>query len=806
MTEEWSLIYQGFDPDNEDLREALCTLGNGYFATRGAGEESSADGVHYPGTYLAGGYNRLKTKIAGRVIENEDLVNLPNWLSITFRTRDTDWFNVQKFELLEYRQELDLKNGLLMRTIRFQDEKGHRSQLITTRLADIHMAAIEWRFRPENWSGEIQIRSALDARVVNDGVKRYRGLNNKHLEYLAAEWPDIDSFLIKVQTNQSEIRVAQVARTEVFTNNRPVKVERVPIQAIGFVGQEFTLEANQGETISVEKAVAFYTSRDYGISECGLDACNAVRDAGRFSKLRTDHELSWLHLWRQFEMDIVPSDHKDLNRIKMIMRLSIFHLLQSVSPNTMDLDVGVPPRGWHGEAYRGHIFWDELFIFPFLNLRMPEITRSLLMYRYRRLDKARMNAAQAGYEGAMYPWQSGSNGKEESQTLHLNPKSGRWIPDNSSRQRHVNSAIAYNIIQYYQATADTEFLFSYGAEMLLEIARFWSSIAEYNEELDRYEIKCIMGPDEYHDQYPNSNSMGLNNNAYTNVMAAWVFAEALNLLELLPDDRCTELREMMDLRDEELQRWSHISRKLRVVFHDDGIISQFEGYDQLEEFDWDDYTKKYGDIQRLDRILEAENDTPNHYKVSKQADVLMLFYLFSDDEINRLFEQLGYKLDHNTIPKNIEYYLNRTSHGSTLSQVVHSRVLMRSDRPRSWKLFKEALESDVADIQGGTTPEGIHLGVMAGTVDLLQRGYPEVELRGDMLRFNPCLPHELEKINMEIRYRGHSLKIELCTDRLKVTAQETYARPIHIAFKDTIFQVGPGETKEVFTNSKEIPS
>ena len=147
----------------------------------------------------------------------------------------------------------------------------------------------------------------------------------------------------------------------------------------------------------------------------------------------------------------------------------------------------------------------------------------------------------------MYPWQSGSDGREETQRLHLNPRSGRWLPDNSHRQRHVNIAVAYNVWQYYQATGDLEFLAAYGAEMLLEIARFWASIATYDHDRDRYEIRGVMGPDEYHDGYPDRDEPGLDNNAYTNVMAAWVLCRALETLELLPDHRRTELAERLGL-------------------------------------------------------------------------------------------------------------------------------------------------------------------------------------------------------------------------------------------------------------------
>ena len=186
---------------------------------------------------------------------------------------------------------------------------------------------------------------------------------------------------------------------------------------------------------------------------------------------------------------------------RLALHLHIFHLLQTISRNTLDLDVGVPARGLHGEAYRGHIFWDELFIFPYLTLHLPELVRSLLLYRYRRLPEARWAAQQAGFCGAMYPWQSGSNGREEAQVVHLNPDSGRWLPDASHLQRHINVAIAYNIWQYYQATGDIEFMASYGAEMIFEISRFWASLAQYDSALDRFEIKGVMGPDEYHDGY-----------------------------------------------------------------------------------------------------------------------------------------------------------------------------------------------------------------------------------------------------------------------------------------------------------------
>ena len=249
------------------------------------------------------------------------------------------------------------------------------------------------------------------------------------------------------------------------------------------------IELRQGQTLVLEKLASFYTSRDRAISESGLAARKAIARADRFDAVMTDHILAWEQLWRRFDLHLQPAGPPFRLNVSMLLRLNLFHLLQAVSHNSTGLDIGVPARGWTGEAYQGHIFWDELFIFPTLNYRIPEITRSLLLYRYRRLGEARAAARTAGFQGAMFPWQSGSDGQEETQELNLNPHSLRWVPDNSYLQRHVGSAIAWNVWQYFQVTHDVEFLQFVGAELILDIARFWSSMASFNDERERYEIR-----------------------------------------------------------------------------------------------------------------------------------------------------------------------------------------------------------------------------------------------------------------------------------------------------------------------------
>ena len=313
-----------------------------------------------------------------------------------------------------------------------------------------------------------------------------------------------------------------------------------------------------------------------------------------------------------------------------------------------------------------------------------------------------------------------------------------------------------------------------------------------------------MGPDEYHDGYPWRDEPGIDNNAYTNVMVVWVLMHALECVEVLPDRRRGELLDLLDITREELGRWEHLSRKLRLCWHDEGILSQFEGYERLDEFPWADYTARYGDIARLDRILEAEGDSPNRYRLAKQADVLMLFYVLSADELGQIIQRLGYRYEPRLIPGNIDYYVRRTSHGSTLSKVVHSWLLARRDRRQAWDYFLQALDSDVSDVQGGTTREGIHLGAMAGTVDLLQRAFTGLETRDGKLWLDPCLPDDLHSLAFRLHYREHhGVEVTVTHDRLVISGRRRIQAPLTLRVRDHEYQVDSGGTRVVLLERTE---
>ena len=793
MNAGWILNYEGYDAINEGHREVLCALGNGYIVSRAAAPNANADAHHYPGTYLSGGYNRLTTHLAGHQIENEDLVNLPNWLPLAMQIGGSKGFDPDRVEFLDYRQALNLQDGVLLRTLRFRNGAGQVTRWDEKRIVSMdnqHLAALAVTVTPENWSGLVTLRLGLDGGVTNAGVPRYRNLNGRHLETIYCGAGDGTILTLRSRMIQSRREIALAARNRVEIEGEPVTPTRTE-EGTDQVSVLYNCEVREGVSIHIEKTAAYFNTKDYAITEPMLEAVKLVRQAGPFSELLRAQASAWHRLWEQCDIRVKTKN----DAAQFELRLHIFHMLQT-SLHSVGMDAGLPPRGWHGEAYRGHIMWDELFIFPYFNLRMPMVTRALLHYRYRRLGEARCAAREAGLKGAMFPWQSGSNGREESQRIHLNPMSERWIVDNSWRQRHIGAAICYNIWQYFQATEDTDFLIDYGAELYCEIARFWSSLAKRRDD-GRYDINGVMGPDEFHTAYPGvdpSTEGGINNNAYTNIMVSWLLAHAFDILDLIPSDQRRRLYDRLNLKNEEFDRWRDISCNLVIPFHGDGIISQFEGYGDLKEFDWEGYRERYGDLRRLDRILENECDDPNRYKISKQADVLMIFYLFSREEIEETFHRLSYFFSPELIFKNIDYYNQRTSHGSSLSWVAHAWVLARAERQRSWQLALTALSTDFSDLQNSTTREGIHLGAMAGTVDLIQRCYSGIEMRGGMLMFNPRLPDDVFQMNATLRYRRHTLDVEVNRDCLTVSSRIMTAQPICIAYREHSRQLSPGQS------------
>lgn len=735
--DSWCLKYADHNPENEKSREALLSVGNGYFASRGCFCEEKASEYHYPATYMAGVYNKLESKIKGESIFNEDLVNCPNWLFTSFKIDDGDWCNRSNCKIIDIERTLDIKKGLLSGWALVEDKQGLITMIESVRvisMANKHLAALEYSVTPMNYSGIITIKSGLDGNIINAGVNRYKDLNQQHLSKAKTK-NEGNKISLAVKTVESDIEINISSYLD--TNLKPKKTIEETDSEINLL---YSSEIKQNQEFVLYKTVAYSKNND-------VDVDQILKKETKFSDILKESISAWDKIWK--ESDIIINGDR---MVQKLVRLHMYHMFVSYSEHNIGSDTSIGARGLHGEAYRGHIFWDELFIAPFFNLNYPEITKSMLMYRYKRLNAAKKYASDNNYLGAMFPWQSGRTGNEETQELHLNPESGIWGPDYSRNQRHVSLAIAYNIIRHFQATDDKEFMKSHAYEMLIEISRFFTSACKYSASDFRYHTENMMGPDEFHEKSEDANEKGgLTDNAYTNIMLAWVLRNVVNIY--YKQNYLFENSQILP-KEKEILKWKDISENLALNINEDGIIEQFKGYFNLKELDWVEYRKKYENISRLDRILKAEGKSPDEYKLSKQADTLMVFYNLTDKEVNETLAGMGYNLPKNYKTKNFYYYISRTSHGSSLSKIVHAFLASKWEiYDLADKLFNEALISDYSDVQGGTTGEGIHTGVMASSVMHVLNSYAGIDFRDKVLSISPKMPKHWQRCSFNFTFR-----------------------------------------------------
>lgn len=802
----WKLVFEGFDPAAQARRETLMTLSNGYMGVRGSHSERSRDSVHSPGNYLAGVFNRVVSHINGRDVEHESMVNVPNWTHLDVRISGGSWLSEGGFDYSDERVELDLRQGLMTRTMTLTDregdvaESGERAVLRVTQrrvvsLRQRHIGAQETVFESQNFTGRIHVRTGIDPSVVNDGVQEYRELNAHHLVLMdSTTLPDEQETLLSlVATNQSQIQIATAQRTHV-DGAASVRARR-EIRPGGTEFRRHQIALRKGEPVTIDQTTAVVTSRDAAIGSPRDGALAQLdRNPQDFGQILAAHLIEWQQLWNRYDVDIDLEDDPRPEDVltQLALRTHAFHTAQTLAPHMSLRDAGVPARGLHGEGYRGHIFWDELYILPIISLHQPHVTRSLLSYRWRRLAQAQFRAQQFGLRGAAFPWQSGSDGREETPPELFNHHSQRWMPDNSWRQFHVGLAIAYNAWLYYEATGDLDWLSGQGSELIIGITRLFDSLAEYDEADGRYHISGVMGPDEYHDGPRGQHGGGLKDNAYTNVLAAWLFRHSAHIFHDMVEHQREELAARYGVSREEAQHWHELSQKLAVPFNSDGTISQYDGYDELDELDWDYYRGKYRNIGRLDLLLENEGDMTNNYKLSKQADTIMLVHLLGPEGLIEELGRMGYDIDHDVVQRTVDYYIQRSSNGSSLSKVVNASVQAWLNPDRSWASFQDALVIDLDDTQGGTTGEGIHLGAMAGSVEVVTRAYAGLRVRGEWLEFSPHLPPQLEDVSFTVLYRGQIIRVCIDHEVLELEGASRGADPvtIHVADAEYILKGG----------------
>ena len=512
--------------------QALQAVGNGYFCTRGADyeERQGPDSWGYAGTYFSTIRNTRKSVIDGQPVYNEDLVNCINWLPVTFKIDDSDWFQPHESELLSYEKDLDFRDGSFTRSLAFRNQDGKETEVVARHcvsMADKHLAAVEYSVTPLNFSGVITVKTGLHADHINDGVARYAKLDQQHLTRIAEGGEFNGASFLRVQTNPSRVpgkdlkpaEITATARVVAELEGQKLKPTFEVEKADRRVDTSFSQKVGQGQKLTVHKMVGLQTNKDSLGDLNTLDkAYGTVANVASFSKVLEPSAVKWAEIWDKAGVEVVG------DRLgQQALNLATYHLFVM---GTEHNDGGIGPRGLTGETYRGHEFWDDILYYPGISLQDPLVTRSLLEHRYNGLKEARKAAREYNYQGAMYPWQAGIEGDEQTQITRFNPVSGKWDPDNSCRQRHVSLAIAYNVLDFLETTGDVQFR-GMGTEMVLDICRFFSSMCELDSKTGKYSIGGVMGPNEFHE---GKEKRGVKDNAYTNIMLAWTLEKAEQLV------------------------------------------------------------------------------------------------------------------------------------------------------------------------------------------------------------------------------------------------------------------------------------
>ena len=745
----WLLIEEGFAPAREHEIESLFTVANGYLGTRGSLQEGVS--LSRPATFVAGVYNTVDG--------SSELVVAPDWARLRVFV-EGEPLALDRGEILTHGRTYDLSRGLALREWRHADPAGRVTHLRFARfasLADQHALVESVIVRPVDYSGRVSVEATLDGRVSNAGGVRHLAAPLTRAIRDAADAPAAAPVprrvLLLARTLGSDLTLAY-AQASVAHGVEAGGVEHAFVEEDGLIGERLTWEAEIGITYRVDKLVALHTSREGPEPErISLDHLSRLVDTGADALLER-HQRAWAVRWDDSEVRVEGDEAH-----RRAARFAVHHLVGAANPTDERISIGA--RGLTGESYKGHVFWDtEIYMLPFYSLTSPSAARALLMYRYHILDGAREKARRYGYLGALYPWESTDDGTEATPDFAVGPTGEVMRILTGEQEHHVSSAVAYGVWQYSRATGDEGFLLEAGAEMLLETARFWASRATIGDD-SRYHILKVIGPDEYHE--------GVDDNAYTNVMARWNIERAIEIANRLraerPDD-WARLAERLALPEAELDEWRLVAERLYTGFDPaTGLFEQFRGYYDLEDVDLQAYEPRTLSVDVLlgyERLAETQ--------IIKQPDVLLMIYLLWESFPAEVREA------------NFRHYEPRCGHGSSLSPSIHALFAARlGDTILAERYYQQAAEIDLANNMGNAAG-GVHTAAQGGLWQALTFGFGGVESRDDGLAFAPHLLPSWSSLRFPVRWRGRQLRAELTTrPEPRVEVEVVHGEPLRVA-------------------------
>jgi kojibiose phosphorylase len=756
----WQLTIPDFDQELEPTIEAVFAMVNGYVGTRAAVEEGSA--VSHPATFIAGVFN---TPAQPQTPELEDpipeLVVAPDWSHLRIIVEGQE-LRLGQVELLAQRRALDLGQGLLLREWRVRDDAGRITSLRSLRfvsLADRHCLVQLVTLIAENYSGRVTLESLVDGRVANEN-------NTVHLEPIDARSRigagSTPAALLTMRTLQSQIELAFAAQAE-LRDAAGHLIGGAELLAERLVGQRWEWLAEQGQRYELRNLVAVYTTRDGPApADVAMQRLAQLVAAGDAALLNAQMQ-AWAARWAMADAEI-PGDET----IQREVRFAIYHLIGAANPADERASVGA--RSITGERYRGHVFWDnETFVWPFYLFTDPQTARALLMYRYHTLAGARAKAGALGYRGALYAWESTDSGEETTPPFIRGPRGDRLPVLTGDQEHHIAADIAYAIWQYIQVTGDEPFFLEAGAEMLLEIARFWASRATLGDD-GRYHILTVIGPDEYHE--------AVDDNAYTNMLAQWTLRRGIETAARLRRDhpaRWATLADQLKLAAQEFDEWRRIAEGIVTGFDPaTGLFEQFRGYYQLREVDLTGHDTGVATMDAKLGLHELQQT-----KVLKQADVVMLMFLLWDE------------FPPEVRAANFRYYEPRTAHDSSLSPSFHALVAARlGDLALAERFLRQAARIDLDFTRKGWAGAtgGVHIAALGGIWQALAFGFLGMRPQDDGLRFEPHIPSAWGALHMPIHWRGRQLHVAATAEPAGIEIAVVSGAPLKLAIGDEDWQ------------------
>ena len=739
---DWTLIESQFDPEQLHSRETVFTVGNGYLGTRGSFEEGYPHAL--PTTLVHGVYDDVP-------VVYTELVNCPDWLSLLVIVNG-ERFRLDRGEIINYERQLDLRCGLLTRSLRWRSPKGNTIDLRFERFAsfaDPQVLGLSCQITAIDFKGTIEVQASINGYSDNQGFNHWEQLDQGKIE-IAQHYQigdakhrqsDSEGIWLQVRTRGSRIELGMAAKLTVIEVEANLQMTNTP----GYPTAIATFNVIEGQTINIEKLVTLFTSQE---TENPVQAAqDKLAELPSYATLLEAHRQAWVSIWEHSDIQIGGNVQAQL-----AVRYNLFQLLIAASP--LNDRVSIPAKTLSGLGYRGHIFWDtEIFILPFFTFTQPAIARNLLTYRYHTLNGAKRKASDSGYKGAMFSWESAATGDEVTPLWSMpnDPyaKAVRiWCRD---REIHISADIAYAVWQYWQATGDALWLRDYGAEIILDTAIFWMSRLEWNANLERYELCGVIGADEYHEQ--------VNNNTFTNRMVQWHLEKAVAVHDWLQQNfpnRFTELAQNLQLTSEQLLKWKEAIAQIYISYNQENqepaIIEQCDGFFQLKDIDLSTYEPRDRPIQAI-----LGMDATNQSQVLKQPDVLMLLYLMRDN--------LEFSDRHDWLQKNWNYYAPRTdsTYGSSLTSAIHAIIAANvGAASEAYHHFLRAAMVDLEDNRGNT-PDGIHAASAGGIWQAVVFGFGGIQLKDDKPVANPHLPDSWTYLKFKLQWHNTCYSFDLAS-------------------------------------------